>query len=269
MACALTEPGAYPDYLKGILKEINAGNNDDLKTCACSLKSPVTDEGCSIVDENEKVGAFPFCCTLVTDGVGDDTDYPLKLTLKQAMNLYWQTTSWNFVAQSNSASCGNSRNHNFTGSKRITVNISNEVGPPPPKKNLVCPNYFQYLTNYNGSFCTKDGCNPVGDSNVTAATMFESLTTQMKYKKEGDTYYFYPLFGIMLGNYAICGAQTQAAATDCVGSLFGVRDLGNISVPITILGESCAPLKIYKKIFSDISLCSYSGGVSISSLEFT
>jgi hypothetical protein len=54
MPCAITEPGGYPDYLKSILKTIATENNDTLKACACSLRSPVSDEGCLILDEDNK-----------------------------------------------------------------------------------------------------------------------------------------------------------------------------------------------------------------------
>lgn len=96
MPCALTSPNDYPDYLKIILKEIELGNDENLKIAACSLQAPITQEGCPIVDENGKIGAFPFCWTYTNDPtlIGDGTFNPLKLTLKDAMNLYWQTKSF-------------------------------------------------------------------------------------------------------------------------------------------------------------------------------
>lgn len=95
MPCALAEPGNYPDYLKAILKEIAAGNDDELKACACSLRTPTTDEGCIIPDEDGKLLAFPFCLT--------DSPPPLPysfegyvtsvgLSYKDAMKLYWSKT---------------------------------------------------------------------------------------------------------------------------------------------------------------------------------
>jgi len=88
MPCALTEPDNYPDYLKSILKEIDAGSDDELKDCACDLKSPVDDEGCLIVDENNKIGGFPFC---IAEGnnVGPTTPRPLGFSMKQIMRMYW------------------------------------------------------------------------------------------------------------------------------------------------------------------------------------
>lgn len=102
MPCALTEPDNYPDYLKSYLKEITAGNDDELKACACSLKTPTTEEGCPILDEDGKVGAFPFCVTNIANiSVGGICGGPewyacsyeqgSGLTLKQAMQMYWLT----------------------------------------------------------------------------------------------------------------------------------------------------------------------------------
>lgn len=102
MPCALTEPDNYPDYLKSYLKEIAVGNNEELKTCACQLKTPLNNEGCPIVDEDGKVGAFPFCVTNIANiSVGGICGGPewyacsyeqgSGLTLKQAMRMYWLT----------------------------------------------------------------------------------------------------------------------------------------------------------------------------------
>jgi hypothetical protein len=262
MPCALTEPGNYPGYLKTILKEIEVGNDEELKACACQLRSPVTDEGCLITDQAGKVGAFPFCSTLVTDGVGDDTAYPLKLTLKQAMNLYWQTTNWKFSASAqSSSSCGNSWSINYTQNKRIT---SSEV---PPSKNLVCQNIFQYITDYNGSACGVDGCTPF-TGNYLMSSIFETFSNQIKYKKEGDIYYFYPFFYLgTVGTYGTCAGTQQSIATSCDG--FGWSSGRSYTVNVKILNETVTtPLRIYEKIFDPTEDCSYSGSSNISILEF-
>jgi hypothetical protein len=267
MPCAITEPDNYPDYIKSILKEISVGDNDDLKGCACGLRSPVTEDGCLILDENSKVGAFPFCCTLVEDGVGDNTAYPLKLTLKQAMNLYWKTTDWKFSASAESStSCGTISNVNFTQKKRITSSVS-DVGPPPPSKNLVCQNIFQYTTDYNGSICRED-CIPIVGSNYIMSSIFETLSDQMKYKKEGETYYFYPYFYLgAIGTYGTCAGTQQSIAQSCDGFAWGSGT--NYTVNVKILNETVTtPLRIYEKIFADSQDCSYSGSSNISILEF-
>ena len=94
MPCALAEPGNYPDYLKSILKEINNGNDDELKTCACSLRTPTTDEGCIIPDEDGKLLAFPFCLPtepiVINYNIQNNATASIGLSYKQAMNIYWK-----------------------------------------------------------------------------------------------------------------------------------------------------------------------------------
>jgi hypothetical protein len=91
MPCGLTSGADYPDYLKGILKEIAVGNDGDLKACACSLRSPVNNEGCPILDEDGKVGAFPFC-------VSEWPEYGTSpLSLKTIMIAFWRVKTWRFT----------------------------------------------------------------------------------------------------------------------------------------------------------------------------
>ena len=84
MACGATSNLDYPDYIKSMLKVINVGNDNDLKACACSLKTPLTSEGCPVTDEDGKVGVFRYC---IENGVG-------FWSLKKAMDLYWRVKSW-------------------------------------------------------------------------------------------------------------------------------------------------------------------------------
>lgn len=90
MACGLTSDADYPDYLKRILKEINVGNDDALKNCACSLRTPTTDEGCPATDEDGKVGAFTSCIQTALDPAN------CPWTLKEAMAIYWRVRTWRF-----------------------------------------------------------------------------------------------------------------------------------------------------------------------------
>jgi hypothetical protein len=95
MPCALVEPGSYPDYIKSILNEISAGNDDEAKACACSLRTPLTDEGCPITDEDGKLLAFPFCLidTPVTGPFYNEfVTSSVGLSYKDAMRLYWSKT---------------------------------------------------------------------------------------------------------------------------------------------------------------------------------
>lgn len=82
----------YPDYLKKIIKEIEADKDEQLKACLCYLRTPLTEEFCIVKDEDKKVVAFPFCLR------EDDPNFDpndgvianLALTYKQAMELFWK-----------------------------------------------------------------------------------------------------------------------------------------------------------------------------------
>ena len=130
MPCALTEPDNYPDYLKKILKEIDVGSDDELKDCACDLKSLVDDEGCLIVDENNKIGGFPFC---IAEGnnVGPTTPRPLGFSMKQIMRMYWLGFNMNidvFVNTSLTATyCDNTSDNGpliTSGSKNVSFEFN-------------------------------------------------------------------------------------------------------------------------------------------------
>lgn len=197
MPCALTQPNNYPDYLKSILKEIEAGNDDTLKACACSLKSPISDGGCILLDEDGHVGAFPFCIPLVTSGVGDNTDYPLKLTLKQAMFLYWQVKNWTNKITSTGAvavhgqppgACGvaNMNGDLIITSKEIQI-LDQDYESVTEYKKRVCPiNMFLNADTVSHNFNTGG----VATNTFVVGVGF----SEMKMKIEGIIYYFYPNF---------------------------------------------------------------------------
>jgi hypothetical protein len=215
MPCAITEPNNYPDYIKSILNEISAGNDDDLKGCACGLRSPVTEDGCLILDEDGKVAAFPFCCPLVTTGVGANTNYPLKLTLKQAMLLYWQVKSFN---------------HSITESSHYTV-----FGQPPGPcvsvgrsgtserrsgTMLILDQNFEAITEYKKRVCSSRILLFYyynSNSEAIFGYLFgNGIEPPMKYKKEGDTYYFYPFFQMsVIDEYGHAWSINEFSVGDC------------------------------------------------------
>ena len=105
MPCALTETDKdYPDYLKKILKEIDVGNDDELKDCACSLKTLTTDEGCPITDSDGKLVAFPFCLNDTNPNLGNENVFYISdigMSYKDAMKLYWKRDPINISFQAN------------------------------------------------------------------------------------------------------------------------------------------------------------------------
>lgn len=90
MPCGSNQNASFPSYLTSILKDINNGNDTDLKSCACLLKIPTTSAGCFITDSNGKNGAFPFCLINgVPEETGPDTEYPVSFNLADLMKWYW------------------------------------------------------------------------------------------------------------------------------------------------------------------------------------
>jgi hypothetical protein len=267
----------YPDYVKKIIKEIENGEDVKLKTCLCKLRTPLDENYCIIKDEDQKVGVFPFCSVLVEDGVGDDTDYPLKLTLKEMMKLYWQTTDWTFSAAIN-ATGGCSYSANLVQNRRIEYG---DPEPVPPLKNLTCFNSFDYTADSSGTVCCSNPppgggttCQPISSSDSIVANLLGIPThggPRLKHKKEGDIYYFYPSFFLGIYIYAQGTATTQEGATPPDEVIFPPKDGGSHSVDVKILGKSTTkPLKLYTKIFADDPLGgSYSGSGYVSKLEFT
>ena len=126
MPCAITEPDNYPDYIKSLLKAIAAGNNTDLKTCACSLRTPVDNEGCPIIGEDGKIGAFPFCITESDGNTGNNTLFPIGFTLKELMTIYWGTAG-KMTAK------GNYGESNAPFSNSFPLMFSNDDNSIPPK----------------------------------------------------------------------------------------------------------------------------------------
>jgi hypothetical protein len=90
MACDATSNSNYPNYLKNILGTIAVGNNNDLKACVCSLRSPVNADGCLALDSNGKVGAFTQCI----EPASSPDECPW--TLEKAMEMYWLVKTWTF-----------------------------------------------------------------------------------------------------------------------------------------------------------------------------
>ena len=104
MPCALTETDNYPDYLKKILKEIDVGDDDELKDCACKLVTPTTDEGCPITDSDGKLVAFPFCLSDTNPNLGNENVFYISdigMSYKDAMKLYWKRDPINISFQAN------------------------------------------------------------------------------------------------------------------------------------------------------------------------
>lgn len=256
MPCALTSPDNYPDYLEGILKEIDAGNDENLKACACSLKTPTTDEGCPIVDEDGKIGGFPFCIPLVENGFGLDTFYPLKLTLKEAMRFYWLSRWSTLSVEILSAyvdpwfSCpGPPIIRCLSGSKTFKESVSSldftfNGSILNNNTSKVCPGLFNLSATVNSENINRScppcstPCDPLAPvlTEIGIISAFEApfisydeenniviYGSRMVMNKEGGEYYFYPYFNLLYMSYggAITTNLSQLQNTGLLPCYFG------------------------------------------------
>jgi hypothetical protein len=138
MPCPLTEPDSYPDYLKKIIKEVEMGNDEDLKKCLCTLVKPLDDDNCYLLDEDKKIALFPGC--LVKEEV-----YGQFFTLKEIMKLYWMTKTFTLSMKFTwSYYEGPTKNGSFGGTLSFVhypVYVNGQMQPLRSKRNIekVCP----------------------------------------------------------------------------------------------------------------------------------
>lgn len=255
----------YPDYIKSVINTINAENNKTLKSCLCSNKIPRDENGCAILDENGKAGLFPFCAPIVENGVGDDTNYPLKLTLKQAMSLYWKVNSWTFKAANFVQGCG-------ACTYSIDFNGSQIYGSVPIMKERVCKKAYNFLTNYTTENCCVGSippCSTASETGVIVASLFDDPDAPMKCKKEGSVYYFYPIFSIGISHYSVSAAQTQSAANDLLG-IGPKENMPPLTKSVKII-DSNVNFRYYRAKWANSEgppPCSYNPTMDISQLDF-
>ena len=243
MPCAINSD--YPDYLNSILKEIAAGNDTTLKNCACALRSPVTDEGCPVVDEDGKVGGFPFCWNLVSEGeVGYNTYYPLKMTMKQAMSLYWNSKSLDA-----SKTTGNCKAvETVDGCRDIlkggSASAFEVVRAGKKKKEFVCfyPLWFQNQS----STSTSTGCLNDTVADITLQLIFFTTNSigiccffpdKGRYVKNGNEYDFYPsLYFGTLWSYG-CGYGVNEEFLEHIGGAAMPYNANGTTMNIKIDGK--------------------------------
>jgi hypothetical protein len=149
MPCGATSNGNYPDYLKSILKKIAVGKDDDLRACACSLRSPLTTAGCLAIGGDGKIGAFPFCTE-----ESANSKYALW-PLEKAMETYWKVRSWNFtgggvIRTYNYPEDGQNTDSPFSTSVYGITSVDIDYNPNTEQSNLVCGSSF-YI-NYWGEY---------------------------------------------------------------------------------------------------------------------
>jgi hypothetical protein len=247
MPCGLTSNLDYPDYIKTILRTINIGNDTDLKACACGIRSPLTTDGCPVIDEDGKVGAFPFCWTYTENSslFGTRTGYPLKLSLKQAMDFYWKTMSFpkgSIVVNGSQSHCGDD-------SESITLTPGTLLRYKP----IANDPYLIYQTNQTdlvcaglieGNFESTFGGYAYGYGYISAFGLIQDGVVVVNpgyYTKVGEEYFFYPNFGLAVGNNTCATFTSDGDLGDegpCGGPGCGCESIFYSSVNVTVSGKT-------------------------------
>ena len=238
MACALTEPDNYPDYLKRILKNIAVGNDTDLQACACSLRSPLTTEGCPAIGGDGKNGLFPFCTE-----ESADSKYAIW-SLEKAMETYWRVRTWRFTASGVERTYdypddGENTDSPFSTTIEGITSTDGDYNTNTKQENLVCSNFF--YRNYPGS--TYD--------NTDVEIRFNSGTVEPA-KKVGDLYdssiYGYVLDGDNGWEYGFnydrtpnVGSLSILGATVPIGAFYDYDDQNEYETEVVYLSATLTP----------------------------
>jgi hypothetical protein len=254
MACALVQPDEYPDFMKNLIKLINDGNDEELKTCVCNMRSPKSADGCALVDVDKKLGLFPFCVTESDGIIGDNTLWPIGFTLKELMEVYWGTNAK--MTAKGSAGC-NPISHSFdwmlpngsnpdvydalpddvkrTFQKMFLCNTLNKnIQPGVWKEGKRSPNAKPPNQRNLLNFLDCKGLYRRGERYIPMRTSINFYTT----KYDGTTKLFYPQIGGTLwfgngeGDYPNLGLHTVCTSFN----EYAARGAGGT---LTINGKSC------------------------------
>jgi hypothetical protein len=145
----------FPSYLDQLIKEIEDGNDKSKKQCACSLKVPRKEDGCAILDENDKAAGFNECLTIGNPPEsGIDTNYPFSINLSKISKIYWQGKKWkmNFSVSSwnETADCG--RKSTFTQDGENNPKDANIITPEDLKERICSASFQVGSTSVNGKY---------------------------------------------------------------------------------------------------------------------
>lgn len=286
------KPLDFPKYLLNIIKEIDMGKDKTLKQCNCKLHIPYKKfETCKEAiyeffndDKCYIKGGFPFCNIKYSENdpsVGPGSQYPIKLTLVQAMNLYWNSkkftnsfsaiTSWGYsitypCPDGEVCSGGGSDSESWVqygGEQNICT--SNETLDPNFKfneqKQLICPNALYLLYDYDHELGSCAGCTP-GDpicyesksKEFTAGLgLFESGIDlpQLKIVKKDNIYWFYPRISFLLSKYGLYVSNDPSLLEPDPASDLPTLPLEEVSVGFYFNDEKLDDMKLYVLKFTN------------------
>lgn len=287
MPCpTLQQPLDFPKYLLNIFKEVDIGKDENLKKCNCKLHIPYKkfDTACKEIiyqfsaDKRYIKGGFPFCNIKYSENdpsVGPGTQYPIRLTLEQAMNLYWNSkyftnnfsaiTSWGYSLTypcPDGAVCsgGGSDSESWVQYGKIqNICKTNETLDPNFKlneqKELICPGALYLLYDYDHALGSCSGCTPGGPScyetkskEFTAGmSLFEADPDlpQLKIVKKNNIYWFYPRINFFLSKYGLYVSNDPSLLETDPATELPTLPLEEVSVGFYFNDEKLDVMKLY------------------------
>lgn len=188
---------SFPSYLDSLIKEIEYGNDNNKKDCACSLKIPKKENGCPILDSNNKAGAFNECLIIGNPpSTGPDTDFPFSMNLADISKIYWQGKKWKITFSVGSwketGDCG--RTSTFTQDGQNDPKESNIITPEDLKERICSANFQQANTTVQGKVKARynetNPCKEVSESESTASfSVSVEIDLASSYLQEDGTFW--------------------------------------------------------------------------------
>jgi hypothetical protein len=163
----------FPSYLDNLIKEIEQGSDKNKKQCACSLKVQRNNDGCPILDDDDKAGGFNECLNIGTPPEsGPDTNYPFSMNLSEISKIYWQGKKWKMTFSVSSwnetGDCG--RSSVFSQDGTNNPKESNIIAPEDLKERICSASFQTASTSVNGKSKVKpNSVNPCEEESETEA----------------------------------------------------------------------------------------------------
>jgi len=244
MPCPLIEPDNYPDYIKRILKTIDVGDDKQLKDCACSLRSPLTTEGCPAIDGDGKIGLLPFCVE-----ESEDSKHALW-SLEKVMEMYWRVRTWRFTANGvervyQDPDDGEDYDVPFSTTIEGVTSTDGDGNTITKQEKLVCPAgfYVQYEDGHRGGKEVEIGFN---SGTVRPPKKVDDLydSSIYGYVRDGSgnlEYSFAPERNPQIGTISILGVTLPMSVAFQYGQDDNDIDSDFISVSATLTPTSYWP----------------------------
>jgi hypothetical protein len=188
---------SFPSYLDSLIKEINYGTSNAKKNCVCNLKIPKKEDGCPVLDSNNKAAGFNEC--LIIDNppsTGPDTNFPFSMNLADISKIYWQGKKWKMTFSVSSwdetGDCG--RKSTFSQDGTNNPKDTNIITPEDLKERICSASFQTASTSVNGKVKFKpNGTNPCEEASESEADASFSVSVTIdlssSYLQEDGTFW--------------------------------------------------------------------------------